>query len=1248
MTVKRCRPFALILLAVLGSLFHDAAAAAGVQPGKWVYPSYLGDLLYGSDPNGVRINDFSECGYQRGEAALPDLAAMVPTNEWIHLRPLGGGQDDSAAINAALDSVGARPTNALGFRGVVYLEAGVFRVADTIVIANSGVVLKGAGSSLTTGTRLLVPTVRNTDVISVSGIDPDISSDPVAELTEYFVPAGTRTFRVSHVGTLQVGQTLSIHHELTWSWVHALEMDRLAATWISGWDSGHYERQITRIEGNWITVDSPVPQSFEQQYGAGTIFLVSNDLRVRNCGVEDLACIFSVNPGDDNNAYPPSAVNISDGVNIWVRNVIASGYLGACVTAQRYSRFITVAESEMLNYGDSDFHDRYAFRLRADAANVLVRDCYATYSRHSFVTEATVPGPNAFVRGIADQSQDETGPHQRWSTGVLLDRIRAIDGGGLFNRSSGQICIQDRGNSGGGGSTHGWTGAYSVVWNCNADEGYRVRSPPTALNWLIGSPGTNKPSLHGCAPFGFGDCWSVSSVDPEAVLDQSGLFGKHVQFHSLYYAQLQQRLKAPASQFREYRLGTIDQFGNSGYWDEQPVPVDPYWFEIVRGISGVTDGVTNRFDTLRTNRYTAFSFIFPVATDEQIVAGSITLGLRLVPGSVPGAQRLYLGNSDAFDSFGVLGWNVTSNATSVHTALIVPAELQNGLLNVAIGPDCGVDFAELHLQVAPVIPASTTNLNPLDTYVVGGGGAVSNFSAESSLYVKNDDDAQFERRAFLHWNLSGVSGGLVDAKVRFFCNDSGQPGNEQSASLVLQRGWSPTNVTWNTQPATKPPLAYWVPEPGAFTEFAVTPEVRAALVGDKQLMIAVQGAEDFGNNGLVSYASSEDANSAHRPQLILRFTNSPPAIVGPPAQLGFSGMLLGPLPITIGDAETPANNLTLIAQSLDPGVIPDPNIMLGGSGSNRQVFVQIPIGNAGQAPIRLTVSDGAYSASATFTVNVNIPNGAPTISSITNQVTDEDTPLTVAFTVGDDGPLDLLTVAASTTNTTLFPPGNIQVTGGTGPSRSCVFTPAPDRFGTSVVSIVVSDSSLSVTQKFTLAVRSVEDPPTSVLMQTPRSGERLVPDVPALLRASAFDAETNIVRFDYYRQDPINGAAQLIVKATNAPFSATWTNPPAGDWNLYAVATDQTGLSATSPSVTISVSVPEVIPPELAIGQVSNSVVVLWPESAGSNALWTATSLVPPVSWTPAPAPSLLDEGAWIYQESPKDPQRYFRLVVAP
>src|SRR4029453_6334569 len=59
------------------------SAAAGASPSSWVYPPAKGNLLYAADINGVRISDFSDCGYKRGEVPLPHLNRLVEENRWI-------------------------------------------------------------------------------------------------------------------------------------------------------------------------------------------------------------------------------------------------------------------------------------------------------------------------------------------------------------------------------------------------------------------------------------------------------------------------------------------------------------------------------------------------------------------------------------------------------------------------------------------------------------------------------------------------------------------------------------------------------------------------------------------------------------------------------------------------------------------------------------------------------------------------------------------------------------------------------------------------------------------------------------------------------------------------------------------------------------------------------------------------------------------------------------------------------------
>ncbi len=158
--IRICR-LALACLAAASRISAQAPNSA------WVYPSASGNLLYQLDERGQRIADFSNCGYRGGTEPLPDVTALIPQARWVYVSP--GTGDDTALIQAAIDSVEALTPDANGWRGVVFLNAGEYQLATTLTINASGVVLKGAGDSPTTGTRLRATDPRQYMLVSVTG-----------------------------------------------------------------------------------------------------------------------------------------------------------------------------------------------------------------------------------------------------------------------------------------------------------------------------------------------------------------------------------------------------------------------------------------------------------------------------------------------------------------------------------------------------------------------------------------------------------------------------------------------------------------------------------------------------------------------------------------------------------------------------------------------------------------------------------------------------------------------------------------------------------------------------------------------------------------------------------------------------------------------------------------------------------------------------------------------------------------------
>jgi hypothetical protein len=83
-----------------------------------------------------------------------------------------------------------------------------------------------------------------------------------------------------------------------------------------------------------------------------------------------------------------------------------------------------------------------------------------------------------------------------------------------------------------------------------------------------------------------------------------------------------------------------------------------------------------------------------------------------------------------------------------------------------------------------------------------------------------------------------------------------------------------------------------------------------------------------------------------------------------------AGIPLAPIAFVIGDAESQAASLTVTATSSNPTLIPDGNIVRGGTESNRTLTITPAQGQAGNAVITITVSDSELSTNRQFAVMV--------------------------------------------------------------------------------------------------------------------------------------------------------------------------------------------------------------------------------------------------------------------------------------
>lgn len=207
--------------------------------------------------------------------------------------------------------------------------------------------------------------------------------------------------------------------------------------------------------------------------------------------------------------------------------------------------------------------------------------------------------------------------------------------------------------------------------------------------------------------------------------------------------------------------------------------------------------------------------------------------------------------------------------------------------------------------------------------------------------------------------------------------------------------------------------------------------------------------------------------------------NDPPTITNIGNQSVVEDNATGALAFTIGDVETPAGSLTVTSSSSNTVLVPNTNVVIGGSGASRTVTVTPANNQTGTTTITLTVSDGAATTSTTFDVVVTPVDDPPTITSITNRTINEDSQTgNIAFTVGDpETAPGSLTVTASSSNTTIVPNANI-ILGGTGAGRTVNVIPAANQNGTVTITLQVSDGLNSTPTTFDVAITPVNDQPT--------------------------------------------------------------------------------------------------------------------------------------------------------------------------
>jgi len=501
-------PACLLAFALSGS------SSAALAQSHWAALNAQGTLVYGHFKTGDRIADFSFAGYRAGGVALPAVTTKLTVAP--------SGKDDTSAIQKAIDEVSKLPL-VDGHRGAVELAPGAFHCSGTLNINASGVVLRGAGE--TTQGSTITMTGSPHLALEVRGHVKVDSVGKTTHITDTYVPSGTTSFQVADASGFRAGDTLLIVKPVTDAWVHMMGMDILGVRngkkehWVDG--DLPVRRRIASVSGNTVTVEVPFTDSIDTKYlAANSISVTKVEVtgQIAEVGVESLRIVAPARSVDLGVTPEYDGLKLEDAVDSWLRSVAFEETTNSVDIGHGVER-VTVLQSSTVQHVPVSSSAK-PFDFSCNGTQILFDRCTGSGDSVFYVaTQRQQQGP-VVVLHCRFTGNGHIQPHQRWSTGLLVDSSE-VPGGGIDLMNRGMM-----------GTGHGWAIGWSVVWNSQA-QSFNIQQPPAAENWSIGNRGEEldepMPVFGGAAPVPLRQGIVESPNQP-------------VQPPSLYLQQLQDRL----------------------------------------------------------------------------------------------------------------------------------------------------------------------------------------------------------------------------------------------------------------------------------------------------------------------------------------------------------------------------------------------------------------------------------------------------------------------------------------------------------------------------------------------------------------------------------------------------------------------------------------------------------------------------------------------------------------------------------
>ncbi len=381
------------------------------------------------------------------------------------------GPDSHDMIQAALYKVWQMTPDANGNKGALLLKAGTYYINGSLFIP-SGVVLRGEGDG-ENGTILIFRSTGGGSAIQIGQGSIGKNWVSTVRITDDYVPSGSYELSVTDASAFKAGDFVFVRKTVNQAWIDTLGMGERLRHIRGGeegankvpWKPESYQfmhlRQITKVEGNTITLDVMMPQSISDIYGGGEVLKADVSSLATQCGVESLSVVSNYDATIKDTGKEADFINFQNGISVtnamdcWVRDVSVKHVYFAAISLDYGSCQVTVRDCKSLEpVGPRRGGFRYSFCI-GDGSSHLIYNCYAEDGRHDFVGGSRALGPFAFVKCTAVRGE-QSEPHHRWGTGFLYDNVTTKDG------SIAAI------NSGDSGTGHGWAAANTLIWNGNA------------------------------------------------------------------------------------------------------------------------------------------------------------------------------------------------------------------------------------------------------------------------------------------------------------------------------------------------------------------------------------------------------------------------------------------------------------------------------------------------------------------------------------------------------------------------------------------------------------------------------------------------------------------------------------------------------------------------------------------------------------------------------------------------------------